>query len=186
VLVSVFTCRHAKSACVWVYITYIHTKFTIYVIAFGHAGSMCVCMCVYTFTRLYVMRTCVCVCFHICMPNRVYVCTCLHVHTLISKCVGIYHIYTHHVYNICDCISMCMYIGVYVHLHIYTPRARVCMYVYIHAYRVCRCLCVHVYMYTHCFTCVCTCLHIRRPSLRVYVFIVTHGWVYMFHTDVYL
>ena len=138
VLVSVFTYRHAKSTCVWVYITYMHTKFTMYVITSGHAESMCVHMCVYTFTHLHATCSCVCVCLPTCMPSRVYVCKCLHVHTLISMCVGIYYIYAHHVYNIRNCIWACR---VYVCVH-------VCVYTFTHLHPTCTCeyVCLHTCM----------------------------------------
>jgi len=198
VLVSVFTYRHAKSACVWVYITYMHTKFTIYVITFGHAGSMCVCMCVYTFTHLYVMRTCVCVCLHICMPSRVYVCTCLRVHTLISKCVGIYHIYTHHVYKICDCVWACrVYVCVHVcvctftHLHATCTCVYVCSHTCMQSLQVFVCACLHVHTLLHMCMYVFTYTNAEFACVRVHSYswmgtYVSYGCVLIVHRYVYI
>ena len=113
-------------------------------------------------------------------------------------CVGIYYIYIHHVYNICDCILTCrVYVCVHVcdvRLHICTPRVHVCMYVYIHACRVCRCvcaclhvhtllhMCMYVFTYTNAeFACVCVHSYTWMGTCVSYgCVLVVHWYVYIY------
>jgi len=85
---------HFKYTCVWIYITYMHTKFTIYVITYGHAESVCVYVCIYiyTFVRHVHVYACMFTYMHaesrVCMYN--FTCT----HTDFHVCGYILHIYT--------------------------------------------------------------------------------------------
>jgi len=132
--VHLHICTPSVHVCGYTLPIYAHQVYDICNHIWACGVYVCVYVCIYIHT--FVLHVHMCVCLHTCMPSRVYVCTCLHVHTLISMCVGIYYIYTHHVYHICNCIWACrVYVGVhacYIRLHICAPRACVCMYVYIH------------------------------------------------------
>ena len=144
--------------CVGIHYIYSHQVYNICNYIWARGVYVCVYVCIYIYT--FVRHAHVCVYVY-------YACTCWRVHTLISRCVGIYHIYTHHVYNICYCIWACR---VYVCVHVC-----VCTFTHVHATCTCVYVCSHTCMQSlQVF--VCACLHVHTLlHMCMYVFTYTNA-----------
>ena len=101
--------------------------------------SVCVCPHVYVHIRVY-MCVHMCVCVH----TLVYVC----VHLCVCLCISVYVCMCTHT---CICVYVFVYLCVCVHIRVYVC---VCTSMYM-------CLCMYVYTFLCTCVCVCVCTHAR-------------------------